>query len=292
MGGLMVRAEAKINLYLDIAARRDDGYHDIFSIMQTVSLCDDIGLERRESGVSLACSVPALEGEGNLAWRAARLFFERAGISDGVSIELVKRIPTEAGLGGGSSDAAAVLRGLNELFDRPLEMAELCTLGGTLGADVPFCVAGGCMSAGGIGDRLEMLPGMPECTVVLCCPPERISTPWAYRELDRMYAAFAARRPETARFDDIKDAMRCSQIKNIARKIYNIFEDVTANREDIQSIKRIMLECGALNAMMSGSGPSVFGLFENERQARMCADALASLHDAVYVCVPTAANNI
>lgn len=293
MKKLTVKAPAKINLYLDVVGRRDDGYHDIVSIMQTVSLCDEIELALIERGIQLDCGDSSLDnGESNLAYRAARLFLSHTAADVGVDMRLTKRIPVQAGLGGGSSDAAAVLRGLNRLCGSPLDAETLCRLGRELGADVPFCVVGGCACVGGIGERVEPLTAAPQCTVVICCPHERTSTPWAYGELDRIYGGFREGRQDGGRFQNIRRALEGSQVNNFSEFTYNIFEDVTVNRADIHSIRLTMREHGASCAMLSGSGPSVFGIFDNERQARLCAGALAASWDAVHVCVPTAANDI
>lgn len=293
MEKLTVKAPAKINLYLDVVGRRNDGYHDILSIMQTVSLCDEIELALTDHGIKLDCGDSSLtSGESNLAYRAARLFLDYTGADVGVDMRLTKRIPMQAGLGGGSSDAAAVLRGLNRLCGRPLDAEKLCRLGAKLGADVPFCVIGGCACVGGIGERVEPLPVTPQCTVVICCPTERISTPWAYGELDRVYGGFRGERQDGGRFQNMRRALDTSQTENFCKFTYNIFEDVTVGSGDIHSIRLAMREHGAACAMLSGSGPSVFGIFDNERQARLCAGALAASWDAVHVCVPTAANDI
>lgn len=293
MDSIAVSAAAKINLYLDVTARREDGYHDIESVMQSVSLCDELELALTDGGIRLDCGGARLDcGEGNLAYRAARLYLEHIGSERGVDITLQKRIPMQAGLGGGSSDAAAVLRGMNLLLGRPLGSDELCRLGARLGADVPFCVRGGCALAQGVGERLSPLPGLPGCSIVICCPQERISTPWAYAELDRLHGGFAVRRADERRIRDMQQAFGESQIKNICENMYNIFEDVTEDRLDIQLIKRCMLERGALRAMLSGSGPSVLGVFEDKSAAHTCAVALGEHFEAVYVCEPTEANII
>ncbi len=293
MDSIAVSAAAKINLYLDVTARREDGYHDIESVMQSVSLCDELELALTDGGIRLDCGGARLDcGEGNLAYRAARLYLEHIDSTLGVDITLQKRIPMQAGLGGGSSDAAAVLRGMNLLLGRPLGSDELCRLGARLGADVPFCVRGGCALAQGVGERLSPLPGLPSCSIVICCPQERISTPWAYAELDRLHGGFAVRRADERRIRDMQQALNESQIKNICEDMHNIFEDVTASRLDIQLIKRCMLERGALRAMLSGSGPSVLGVFEDKSAAHTCAAALGEHFEAVYVCEPTEANII
>lgn len=294
MDCITVTAPAKINLYLDVTGRREDGYHDILSVMQTVSLCDNIALSLKSGGgIRLDCGNSVLRcDESNLAYRAADLMLSKTGACVGVDITLDKHIPLEAGLGGGSSDAAGVLRGLNALLGHPLGLEELCRLGAELGADVPFCVMGGCACATGIGERLERLPDMPGCFIVICCPEERISTPWAYGELDRIHGMFGFHTAGTQRADSMKRGMHTPLIENISHNMYNIFEDVIRDRKDILAVKSIMCEQGALRAMLSGSGPSVFGIFDNERQAQACADMLAASCDTVHLCIPCGVNNI
>lgn len=293
MDGILMRAEAKINLFLEVTARRTDGYHDILSVMQSVSLCDELELCPRGRGIALDCGDAPLDcGEKNLAYRAARLYLEHVGADCGVAMRLTKRIPMQAGLGGGSSDAAAVLVGLERLFGHPLGLERLTRLGAALGADVPFCIMGGCARAEGIGERLEPLPTLPECGIVICCPPERISTPGAYGELDRLHGSFAAGAYSPRCLDGMTTALATSRLNDICAKMYNIFEDVTSSRDDIRSIKRCMTESGALAALLSGSGPSVFGIFENDKCARQCATMLGEQYADVYVCAPTSANKI
>lgn len=293
MDGILMRAAAKINLFLEVTARRTDGYHDILSVMQSVSLCDELKLCLRGQGISLDCGDAPLDcGQKNLAYRAARLYLEHVGADCGVDIRLTKRIPMQAGLGGGSSDAAAVLLGLDRLLGQPLGLERLTCLGAALGADVPFCIMGGCARATGIGEQLESLPMLPECSIVICCPPERISTPGAYGELDRLHGGFAEGAYAPRSLDGMLSALGTSRLTDICGEMYNIFEDVTSSRDDIRSIKRCMTESGALAALLSGSGPSVFGIFENDKSARRCADVLGEQYADVYVCAPMSANKI
>ncbi len=293
MDGILITAAAKINLFLEVTARRTDGYHDILSVMQSVSLCDELELCLRGQGITLDCGDAPLDGgPKNLAYRAARLYLEYVGADCGVDIRLTKRIPMQAGLGGGSSDAAAVLIGLNRLLGRPLDLEQLMLLGVKLGADVPFCIMGGCARAEGVGEQLAALPKMPDCSIVICCPPERISTPAAYGELDRLHGSFAAGAYRPRSLDGMLAALSTSHLANICGEMHNIFEDVTSSRGDIQEIKRCMTGAGASAALLSGSGPSVFGIFENNDHARRCADMLKEQYADVYVCAPVAANKI
>lgn len=269
------KAYAKINLHLDITSKYPDGYHGVNTVMQTVSLCDDVSISMNDTGsISLLCDAPGIPCDGkNIAWRAAELFFDRLGLTYGAEIEIVKRIPSPAGLAGGSADAAAVLRGLNTLCEAPMSTEQLCELGALLGADVPFCIVGGTCFADGRGDILHMLPPMPDCAVVIACEGEGVSTPWAYGELDRIYDSF---KPDEYLPRDMSGVIRTlenSDLRGMAGEIFNIFEvPVLSKRPVAAKIRKFFLENGALGAMMSGSGPAVFALFENDADAEAVAE--------------------
>lgn len=289
------RANAKINLYLDVVARRENGYHDLYTIMQTVSLCDLVSVDYRPS----AHTDIYLQASGNdrmptdcrnLAWRAAELFLQTANRTGSVTIRIEKHIPMAAGLAGGSADAAAVLRALNKLCGTPLTVEELCAIGVKLGADVPFCIVGGCAIAEGIGEKLTAPPGGLPCTLVVACMGDGVSTPWAYGELDRLYSGFAEKRDiergEKLAFQ-LQNGATC---KELCAAFYNIFEDVVPKVQPfVDRIKNIMTEHGAIGAMMSGSGPSVFGAFETVEDATDACDALKKMGASAFVCHPTAA---
>lgn len=253
------KAWAKLNLSLDVAARREDGYHDMIMVMQTISVCDDVTVALRDGGgVRARTSFSFIPGdERNLAVRAAKRYLEAVGKPEqGVEIEIKKRIPVGAGMGGGSADAAAVLRAMNRLFSSPLGMEELEKLAAEVGSDVPFCVAGGTALATGRGERLAQLPPLPECRFVVCKPEFSISTPELFKKLDR---ASLRRHPDTA---GIIRALRQGELNELSRRMYNVFEDIDDRRlRTASTIKNILLDHGALGAVMTGTGSAVFGVF-------------------------------
>lgn len=285
-------APAKINLFLDVVSRRGDGYHNIKSIMQTVSLYDTIDIAMipaAKSSINLSCNIPFLPTDrGNLAYRAAELILDtldREGFS--VEINITKRIPVCAGLAGGSTDAAAVLCGINALLGNPLCKDRLCELGVTLGADVPFCIMQGTKTAGGKGEILSDCPAAPQMFILIASEGERVSTPAAYSALDCMYDNFTGREPNSSGFNNMISALSSGRMKNISDSLYNIFEDAILPGHNMASkIKSIMLSSGATGALMSGSGPSVFGIFDNESQIRSAASALKSQNITPFICRP------
>ena len=262
-----VEANAKINLTLDILGKRPDGYHEVAMVMQTVGLHDTLTLEKREQGISLNINVPWLKAdEKNLAWRAAALVQEEFGLTGGVHIELTKRIPVAAGLAGGSADAAAVLKGMSELYGLNLSDNKLCELGAKLGSDIPFCLLGGTMLATGRGEVLKRLPDMPETWVVLVKPRISVSTAWAYQNYDEQGAE---RHPDN---EAIQKEIARGNRKGVAKLLCNVLESVTINKYDvIERYKQMMLAKGAMASMMSGSGPTVFALAQNREQAEEIA---------------------
>ena len=262
-----VEANAKINLTLDILGKRPDGYHEVAMVMQTVGLHDTLTLEKREQGISLNINVPWLKAdEKNLAWRAAALVQEAFGLTGGVHIELTKRIPVAAGLAGGSADAAAVLKGMSELYGLNLSDNKLCELGAKLGSDIPFCLLGGTMLATGRGEVLKRLPDMPETWVVLVKPRISVSTAWAYQNYDEQGAE---RHPDN---EAIQKEIARGNRKGVAKLLCNVLESVTINKYDvIERYKQMMLAKGAMASMMSGSGPTVFALAKNREQAEEIA---------------------
>ena len=269
-----VKAYAKINLHLDVTGIREDGYHDIRSIMQSVSLCDIVDIEIiEEKKIIIECDVDGVPlDEKNIAYKAAARFFEKVGKSCGVLIKIKKNIPMAAGLAGGSADGAAVLVGLNELFDGALTDGELFSLGASLGADVPFCIACGCCVAEGIGERMTPIRSLsPETVLLIACGGEGVSTPAAYRLLDEKYNDFIDYKAKS--IDDIKLSIEQSST-DFCECLFNVFEEpVSKKRGMVQNAKDIMLSCGARASMMSGSGPSVFGVFSDissaEKAGRM-----------------------
>jgi 4-diphosphocytidyl-2-C-methyl-D-erythritol kinase len=239
-----------------------DGYHNMKMVMQTVRLCDEISVECVPGeGVRVKPGLPYLPGdERNIAAKAALAFYRHTGIS-GVrtSIEIEKRIPVGAGLGGGSSDGACILRTLNDMFETGLSMGQLEEIGLTIGSDVPFCVAGGTSLAEGRGEKLKSLPVLPGCHIVICKPHFSFSTPELFK---RIVCEKISSRPDTK---GIIAALNNGDLAGVARRMYNVFEDVLPKGStDVADIKSAMLDYGALGVVMTGSGPAVFGLFDNE----------------------------
>ena len=265
-----VEANAKINLTLDILGKRPDGFHEVAMVMQTIGLHDTLVMEKKERDIELSINVPWLKAdEKNLAWRAAELIRQEYGLEGGVRIELTKRIPVAAGLAGGSADAAAVLKGMNDLYGLQLDEEKLCELGARLGSDIPFCIMGGTMLATGRGEVLTRLSDMPETWVVLAKPRISVSTAWAYQNYDEQGAE---RHPDN---EAIKQAIARGNRKAVAGLLCNVLESVTIKKYDvIAEYKQMMLDKGAMASMMSGSGPTVFGLAKNREQAESIADVL------------------
>lgn len=281
------KAYAKINLSLDVVGRLSDGYHELVSVMQTVSLCDTLRFEKKcGNGMSFSanCDLPA--NENNLIFRAAQAYFARAGTRFGLHCELDKRIPMKAGLGGGSADAAATLRALNALDGNRFDTDTLCEIGATVGADVPFCVVGGTRLCRGIGEKMKEIPNALHPFVVVVMGEEGISTPAAFAAIDEKCGDFKGA-PEVAeeKHKAIIDCLKNGKTDTVMGVIYNLFEEVTLPiRPRVAQIKRALLDGGAFAAQMSGSGPSVFGLFESEADARAVAQLLEKRDMQTFVC--------
>lgn len=282
MKEIRMKALAKINLGLDVVKKREDGYHEVRMIMQTVKLYDKIDIHKMDKpGIRLKTNLQYLPvDENNLAYRAARLLIEEFGIPKGVSIRLRKVIPIAAGMAGGSSDAAAVLVGLNRIFQLGLTKQELMERSVKLGADVPYCILRGTALAEGIGEKLTRLPAMPKCHVLIAKPGIHVSTKMVYTNL---------RADELVSHPDIDGqiaAIRERDLRRAAELMGNVLETVTIPAYPvIGKIKEKMMAYGALGAMMSGSGPTVFGLFEDEEKARYAYEKMrrGSLAKQVYL---------
>lgn len=264
MDAITGKAFAKVNLSLDVTGKRDDGYHDLKTVMQTVDLYDTLTFRKTDTGdiklSSASARVPL--GDDNLIVKACRLVRETCGITEGVEIDLIKEIPVQAGLGGGSADAACTLHAMNALFSLGLTKDDLCKLGKTLGADVPFLVHGGTCLCEGIGDILTPVSAPPACTVLLVKPSAGISTAEAYATLDLKPID---RHPDT---DALLSALENGSLKAMCEAMDNVFEPVAIRRvPEIRDLIHAMQDYGALRAMMSGSGPSVFGIFPDENEA-------------------------
>lgn len=274
-------AFAKLNLTLDVLDRREDGYHDLSSIMQTVSIRDDITLEL-DTGEPwrVVCDTPGVPGgEDNLAWKAARVFYDAlGGEPGGLTIQIAKRIPLEAGLGGGSADAAAVLRALNRRHGYPLSVYALCELAAQVGSDVPFCVLCGTALAEGRGERLTKLTDLPEMFFVVCKPELSFSTPELYQKLDR--AAIAKRPDQRA----MRAAIEKGSIAEIGAGLCNVFEQVAIPEHlELNYIKSILMSYGAYGAQMTGSGSAVYGVFDSFEYAAVACTMLKDNYPQVFI---------
>ncbi|MBR6478825.1 MAG: 4-(cytidine 5'-diphospho)-2-C-methyl-D-erythritol kinase [Lachnospiraceae bacterium] len=264
------RAYAKINLSLDVVGRLENGYHLVRMIMQTVDLCDLMHFEKTTGDVRITCDNEELSvGEDNLIYKAAALMKETYGISGGLSVRLNKRIPMAAGMAGGSSDAACTLMAMNDLYELGLSEAELRGLGVKLGADVPYCIMGGTALSEGIGEILTRIAPMPDCVLLIAKPDVNVSTKYVYEQID---SKEILQHPDV---DGMQRAIAGGELREMAGLLGNVLETVTVEKYPVVSqIKDIMTEGGALGSLMSGSGPSVFGIFENEREAKAAGERI------------------
>ena len=278
-----IQAFAKLNLTLDILGKREDGYHDLRMVMQSITLADTLTLEENQGeGLRVSANLRFLPtGEKNLAAAAALRFWEALGREpEDLDIRIEKRIPVCAGMAGGSSDAAAVLRALNQRAGDPFSPKELARLGERVGSDVPSCVLGGTALAEGRGEVLTPLAPLPRCWVVACKPDFPISTPELFAQADRVKLR---RRPDTA---GLVAALEAGDLGGVARRMYNVFEDVLPARlyTRVAEIKNILIQCGALGANMSGSGPTAFGLFDRLEAAQEARACLAQRYRDTFLC--------
>lgn len=271
MDEISLKALAKINIGLDVLGKREDGYHDVRMIMQTIHLYDRVEIKKtRSPQIRVETNLYYLPvNEDNLVYKAAKLMKDEFKIREGVRIVLQKFIPVAAGLAGGSSDAAAVLVGMNRIFNLGLKQNKLMELGSRIGADVPFCIMRGTALAEGIGEKLTALPPMPKCPVLIAKPAISVSTRSVYENLR------LTENVQHPNIDRIVEGIRQKNLRAVAENMGNILETVTIpSYPVIKEIKKLMKENGALNAMMSGSGPTVFGLFQNEKDIRKAYEAL------------------
>lgn len=273
MDKLQLKAYGKINLGLDVIRKRPDGYHDLDMIMQMVDVYDDVIIEKKagEEIVVKADAAVLSNGKDNLAYMAAKMLFDEFGIKSGVEITIHKRIPIAGGMAGGSSDCATTLIGINEMFNLGLSKQQLMERGVKLGADVPYCVIGGTAIARGIGEVLTPLPTPPQCHVIIAKPPISVSTAYVYGHI---------RPDEITKRPDIEQmtlAIKEQDLNKLSNLLYNVMEEVTVSEYPvIEKLKSIMLENGALSSIMSGSGPTVFGLFDDREKAQAAMKALES----------------
>lgn len=265
MDKLALKAYGKINLGLDVLRKRPDGYHDLKMIMQMVDVYDDIVITKtdRKDEIVVATDKFVLENEkGNLAYMAVKLLFDEFNIHQGIEIKINKRIPIAGGMAGGSSDCATTLMGINKMFDLKLSKEDLMKRGVNLGADVPYCVLGKTAIAEGIGEILTPLPTPPSCYVIIAKPPVSVSTAFVYGNIrpDEI-----TKRPD---IDGMAEAIKNGDLYKMSSLLYNVMEDVTVPEYPIiADIKKMMIENGALNSIMSGSGPTVFGIYDNLEKA-------------------------
>lgn len=277
-------AFAKINLTLDVLAKREDGYHDLKSVMQTISIRDDIEIDL-DTGKPwrILCDKDGVPtDETNLVWKAARLYFDTIGEEpDGIEIRITKRIPMQSGLAGGSADAAAVLRALNRHYNNPLSILALAELGAGVGSDVPFCVVCGTVMVEGRGERLRKLPDMPDCCFVVCKPDFNCSTPELYRALDE---TVIGKRPN---HQAMESALLAGDLGKVCENIYNVFDPVvTKDHLELNYIKSIFNSYGSINQQMSGSGPAVFAVVPEFEFAAVICNMLKDNYPNVFIAKP------
>ncbi len=277
-------AFAKLNLTLDVLGKREDGYHDLQSVMQTVSIRDDIEIDV-ETGKPwvLTCDKEGIPcDQRNLAWKAAEIFANAVHKDlGGIEIRITKRIPSQAGMGGGSADAAAVLRALNRHYDYPLSIMALAELGAQVGSDVPFCVLGGTAMVEGRGERLRKLPDMPECIFVVCKPDFSASTPELYKKLDE---TAIPKHPDNVAMER---ALLAGDLGQVAENIYNVFDPVvTGMHLEMNYVKSIMNSYGSLGQQMTGSGSAVFAILPNFEYAAVVCNMLKENYPDIFICKP------
>lgn len=279
-----IKAYAKINLGLDVVKRLPDGYHQVKMILQTVGIFDELTLEKADSGITLTTDAPGLStGSDNLVCKAAELMREKYHITEGISIHLKKKIPIAAGMAGGSTDAAATMKGISRLFGLDAPLPQLMEYGVSIGADVPYCIMGGTALAEGIGDVLTALPPAPECVILVAKPDISVSTKYVYEHLD---AAGLKSHPD---IDGMRAAIEAGSLQGILDRMGNVLETVTIPAHPvIDTIKRRMRELGAVNSLMSGSGPTVFGIFLEEQAAELAGIRLQreALAEQIFVTAP------
>ena len=278
MDSCTLKAYAKINIGLDVTGKTDNGYHLLKTVMQQVDLYDVITIERAEKGINFSCdSKDVPSDDTNLAVKAAKLMTETYGIKEGVNISLNKNIPVAAGMAGGSTDGAAVIIGMNRVFDLDLTMQEMIDTGVKIGADIPFCIQGGCAIAEGIGEKLRELDNRTEMYTLIAKPPINVSTVHVYKTLKWQEVIH----PD---MDRVIKGIMAGSMDDIVAGMGNVLESVTCSEYDIiNELKKAMLDIGASGSLMSGSGPTVFGLFKNKEEAMSAEKRLKDLYPDVFV---------
>lgn len=286
---ITLKAPAKINLILDVVGKRDDGYHNLRSVMQAISIFDYVTLSVNYNkthsdfpNITVKCDKPNIPTDKrNIVYKACEAFFEKSNavpFSD-IEIDIKKNIPSGAGLAGGSADGAAVLVGLNSLFDNRFSVQELCNIGASIGADVPFCIVGGTTLCEGIGEKLTPLTPLPDCKILVVKPQVSISTPLSYKRFDEL------ENPELSDFDRFMKATQNGNLTEISKTLSNSLEEASGEKI-IDEIKSVMIKSGALGSIMTGSGSSVFGIFDDEERAKLCAEKFNGLHEFCQICNP------
>lgn len=278
---IIKKAYAKINLTLEVLNKRPDGYHNIRSIMQSVSVFDIIAINTTKSrDIKILCSDRGTpEDKKNLCYKAADIFFKSTNLANpGIAITIIKKIPTKAGLGGASADAACTLHMLNEMFKTNLSNEDLCFMGAKVGADVPFCVVGGTMKAQGIGDELSVCEHIENCYVVIVKPEIDISTKHAYNIIDTQL-----NRKNNNYTNKAQEALNNKNLDELSTYLYNSFENAL-NINEVKTIKRNFLEFGAINSLMTGSGSAVYGLFKDKMDALNCSNEFCKSYKKVFIC--------
>ena len=273
---MRLKAMAKINLGLDVLGKREDGYHEVRMIMQTIRMYDILDIRKtKRPGIVLTTNLPFIPTDSrNLVYKAAQMLMDEFGIEEGLSIKLRKFIPVAAGMAGGSSNCAAALKGMNQLFDLGLSIDELCEIGVTLGADVPYCIWGGTALSEGIGEKLSRVDAMPDCYILIAKPGISVSTAFVYKNLDL---------PALSKHPDIDGMLECLKEKDltgICNRLENVLETVTIKEYPIiEKVKKHLMDQGAKGALMSGSGPTIFAIFEDKKTADDAMESLRSIED-------------
>ena len=277
-------AYAKLNLTLDVLGKREDGYHNLKSVMQTISVRDDVEVDIGTGKPwCIKCDKDDIPcDERNLAWKAAKVYCEALNKDpNGLEIRITKRIPSQAGMGGGSADAAAVLRALNEYYDHPLSIGALAELGAQVGSDVPFCVVGGTCMCEGRGERLRKLPDMPDCIFVVCKPDFSVSTPELYQKIDEVDIA---KRPD---HQVMESALLAGDLEKVAHNLFNVFDPVvTQDHLELNYIKSLFHQYGAVGYQMTGSGSAVFAVVSEFEVAAVICNMLQANYPSVFICKP------
>ncbi len=267
------QCRAKINLAIDVLGRRQNGYHDVRMVMQQVDICDTVRIDLRGDGRIILHGENMPCDESNLAYRAARAFFDTAKINPGCDIYIEKRIPMGAGMAGGSTDAAGVINGLDEVMGTGMSLDERMRIGGRLGADIPFCIMGGCVLAEGIGDELTPLPEPPKVYYLIAKPVQSVSTKWVYEHLD------FTKKPEGLDIDALVEAVKRGDLNGIYKNMGNVLENATVTIcPEVEAYKAEMLRLGAEVSLMSGSGSAVFGIFGDKARADAAFEMFKTSH--------------